>query len=104
MPSYNVSLGNVARTLLYEDALGTILFSFDLDATDAGKFVILERPLSRLNEINAVENCRTRTAQRARVSLAFERIREHLIQHGHQVKIWPDEFETSRAQKTKKTH
>ena len=101
MPSYSVSLGNVARTLLYEDAFGTILFSFDVDANNGESFVILERPLNRLSEINAVKDNRSKTSQRARVSLAFDRIREHLIRQGHQVKIWPDEFETSPKQKIK---
>ena len=95
MPSYGVSLGNEARTLLYEDSLGTVLFSFDVDTAGGGKSLILERPLSRLSEINSIRDNRTRTTQRARLSLAFERTKEHLIQLGLQVKIWPDEFETS---------
>jgi hypothetical protein len=99
MPSYNVSLGKVARTLLYEDSLGTMLFSFDVDTTGDRKFVILERPLNRLNEIDTVKDDRKRTAQHERVRLAFDRTRQHLIQEGHQVKIWPDEFEKSPEQK-----
>src|SRR5215469_2482019 len=94
MPSYGVSLGNEARTLLYEDSLGTVLFSFDVDTAGGGKSLILERPLSRLSEINSIRDNRTRTTQRARLSLAFERTKEHLIQLGLQVKIWPDEFGT----------
>jgi hypothetical protein len=100
MPSYSVSLGNEVRTLLYEDSLGTILFSFDVDRRDA-KFLILERPLNRLAELNTVKDNRTRKAQHARLNLAFERTREHLIGQGHQVKIWPDEFETLTEPKAK---
>jgi hypothetical protein len=79
MPSYSVSVGNVARTLRYEDAWGTILFSFDVDTADGGELLILERPLSRLNEINFAKDDRKKMAQRAQVSLAFDRTREHLI-------------------------
>ena len=100
MPFYSVSLGNEVRTLLYEDSLGTILFSFDVDRRDA-KFLILERPLSRLREINALTDDRARKTQRARLSLAFERTREHLVQLGHHVKIWPDEFEALPEAKPK---
>jgi hypothetical protein len=78
-----------------------VLFSFDIDTASGGKFLILERPLSRLNEINAVKNDRTRTVQRARLSLAFDRTREHLMRQGHQVRIWPDEFETLTGPKSK---
>jgi hypothetical protein len=104
MSSYSISLGNEARTLLYEDSLGAILFSFDVDTASGGKFLILERPLSLLKEINAVKDNRTRTIQRTRLSLAFDRTREHLIQQGHQVKIWPDQFKTLTERKAKMTH
>lgn len=104
MPSYSISLGNEARTLLYEDSLGTILFSFDIDAANGGKILILERPLSLLNKINAVKDNRTRTTQRIRLSQAFDRTREHLIRQGHQVKIWPDEFKALSELKAKVAH
>jgi hypothetical protein len=104
MPSFSISLGDEARTLLYEDSLGRILFSFDVDTARGGKFLILERPLTRLIEINALKNNRARITQRARLSLAFDRTREHLIQQGHPVKIWPDEFETLTEPKLKMAH
>jgi hypothetical protein len=93
MPSYSVNLGKVERTILYEDSFGTILFCFDLDTTDGRNFLILERPLSRLNEIDAVGDERVKAAQRGRVTRAFDRTKQHLIEQGHQVKVWPDEFE-----------
>jgi hypothetical protein len=101
MSSFSISLGNMERTLRYEDAFGTILFSFDVDTTGKRNFVILERPLNRLDEIDTVNDERKRTAQRERVNAAFDRTREHLVQQGHEVKIWPDEFEKGPARKTK---
>jgi hypothetical protein len=96
MPPYNVNI-EAARTILYEDSFGTILFSFDVDTTGGRNFLILERPLDRLNEINAVDDQRVKAAQHARVTRAFDRTKQHLIQQGHRVKIWPDEFQKSPA-------
>ena len=95
MPSYSVNLGKVARTILYEDSFGSILFSFDIDTAGGRDFLILERPLGRLNDINAVDDERVKAAQRGRIIRAFDRTKQHLIEQGHQVKVWPDEFEKS---------
>jgi hypothetical protein len=80
---YKVSLGKVARTILYEDSQGTILFTFDVDTAKEKNAVILERPANNPRG----------TVEQSRIDLAFERTKQHLLTQGHQVKIWPDEFE-----------
>jgi hypothetical protein len=78
---YKVSLGHIARTLLYEDSQGIIRFSFDFDTTGGQNILILER-----KEKSSVE------IEQLRIETAFERTKQHLLKQGHQVKIWPDEF------------
>jgi len=80
---YKVSLGRIARTLLYEDPQGTIRFGFDFDTANGQNILILERPA----------NDPKGTIEQSRIDLAFERTKQHLLKEGHQVKIWPDEFE-----------
>jgi hypothetical protein len=84
--SYKVSLGSIARTILYEDSQGVIRFSFDFDTSKGQNLLILERPAN--DPIGTIEQ--------SRIDLAFERTKQHLLKQGHQVKIWPDEFETAR--------
>lgn len=83
---YKISAGPVARTLLYEDSQGTILFTFDVDTTKEENAVILERPAESLKKAESIEN------EQSRTNLAFERTKQHLLEQGHQVKVWPDEF------------
>ncbi|MDB6016685.1 MAG: hypothetical protein JWR19_1174 [Pedosphaera sp.] len=74
---YKVSVGRIARTLLYEDAQGTIRLGFDVDTSDGKKLVILERPGKSLIE-----------AQQLRIDLAFERAKQYLISRGYTVEVF----------------
>jgi hypothetical protein len=94
--SYKVSLGSVARTILYEDSQGIIRFSFDFDTSEGQNALILERPVASLRRIDSIEDEQLRTAEQSRINSAFEGTKQHLLKQGHQVKIWPDEFEAAR--------
>jgi hypothetical protein len=74
---YKVSVGRIARTLIYEDSQGTILFTFDVDADPKSKSVILERKGKSLIE-----------AEQLRINMAFERTKEYLLSCGYQVEIF----------------
>jgi hypothetical protein len=89
---YKVSLGSIARTLLYEDSQGIIRFGFDFDTSEGKNILILERPVSGLKRIDSIEDEQLRVAEQARISMAFERTKKYLLEQGHQVKVWPDEF------------
>jgi hypothetical protein len=88
MPNYKVSVGQIARTLLYEDSQGTICFCFDIEKS---KEPIKEEWTVFLGRqaltgdgkqvINPVES------QRARIDLAFERAKEYLLSRGYRVEL-----------------
>jgi hypothetical protein len=76
-PDYTVTVGSIARTLLYNDARGTILFTFDIDSSKGQNKIILESPSKSLIEI-----------EQMRIDLARERIKEYLIARGYEVEDW----------------
>lgn len=76
-PEYTVALGSIARTLLYTDPKGTILFTFDVDSSEGRKKVILEWPSNSLIH-----------AEQMRINLAGQRIKEYLISIGYEVEDW----------------
>jgi hypothetical protein len=80
--NYKVSVGKIARTLLYEDAKGTIRFAFDFDLPENPNVLILER--HKIESSNEEEQLRFNSA--------FERTKQYLLSKGHKVKVWPDEF------------
>lgn len=90
---YKVSLGKIARTIIYEDSNGMFRFGLDFDTSAGQNILILERPVEAIKKVGSIEDTVLRTAEESRINLAFERTRQHLIKQGHQVKIWPDEFE-----------
>ncbi len=91
--NYKVSLGKIARTIIYEDSNGTFRFGLDFDTSAGQNILILERPVEAIKKICSIEDTDLRTTEESRLNLAFDRTKEHLIKKGHHVKIWPDEFE-----------
>jgi len=89
---YKVAFGKVARTIAYEDAKEAIVFTFDIGTSEGQKYLILERPVATLREIDSIEDERLKGVERSRLDVAFERTRQFVLAHGHLVKIWPDEF------------
>jgi hypothetical protein len=75
-PDYKISVGEIARTFVYEDSQGRIRFTFDLETTDGKKLVFLERPGKSLIELEQV-----------RIDLATERTKHYLVSRGYQVEI-----------------
>ena len=85
---YNVSFGReVARTLLYEDSQGTILFTFDL--SDKGS--------NTLSLEGRVEKGAPPDKQ-ARRNMAFERATQHLVSSGYKV----EDFDSLNMRTVKK--
>ena len=74
---YNITLGTVARTILYRDAIGTLTFTFDVDLVNGQDIVILDPHSKSLIE-----------AEQLRINLAFERIKEYLISRGYKVEMF----------------
>ena len=77
---YKVSVGSIARTLLYEDSDGTIRFTFDIDTSKTEGIIILELP--RKNSIHTSQE---------RFNLAVERVRQYLLSRGYRVDIFTGE-------------
>jgi hypothetical protein len=93
MSKYKVYLGGLARTLLYEDSEGIVRFGFDFDTSENPNILILERPGSILSQKEPTPDEQLRTTESARINLAFERTKQHLLAKGHRVKVWPDEYQ-----------
>jgi len=93
MSKYKVYLGSIARTLLYEDSEGIIRFAIDFDTSENPNILILERPGSVLSRKAPISDEELRVTERARINLAFERTKEHLLAEGRRVKVWPDEYQ-----------
>lgn len=97
---YKVSFGQIARTLLYEDSLGSIRFGFDISPSNPPakeKWTIgLEQPVDQFKQAASIKDEKLRIAEQKRIETAFKRIKDYLISSGYQVKVWPDEFEAAK--------
>ena len=76
-PDYKISFGSIARTLIYEDARGTVLFTFDVDTENGRNCIILEPPSRELIE-----------AEQLRQDLALQRVKQHLVSKGYDVEVF----------------
>jgi hypothetical protein len=89
---YKVSVGKIARTLLYEDSQGTICFCFDVEKSKAptkeewtvflGRQALTGDGKKVINPIGS---------QYERIGLAIERTREYLLSRGYKVIVSNDE-------------
>ena len=77
---HRVSFGKIARTLIYEDSLGSVLLTFDIGdkIQSAQNTIILEHP-GRSSPGNDDQRIRT----------AMDRAREYLVSCGYNVEIYP---------------
>jgi hypothetical protein len=73
---YRVKFGNIARTLLYEDSKGTILFTFDVGPLAKPQTLFLERGNKALDQ-----------DEQQKIDLALERTKEYLVSCGYQVYV-----------------
>ena len=73
---YKVSFGSIARTILYEDSLGTLRFTFDVDTSRGQETIVLEGSVKPPSADAEVRN-----------NLARDRIREYLVALGYQVEV-----------------
>ena len=74
VPKFRVYLGDIARTILYEDTQGTTRFSFDMETIDGHKTIILERGREPATE-----------TKRLRKLLASDKITQYLLERGYHV-------------------
>ena len=65
---YKVSVGRIARTLIYEDSKGTLCFTFDVDPSPEAKTIILE-PFGK----SLIE------AEQLRIDMALDRVKQYLL-------------------------
>lgn len=81
---YKVTFGRTARTVVYEDQQGSIVFTFDMEPEEVGEekkwIVWLERSGEKLN-----------TDEQKRKDLAFERVKQYFVTCSYKIKIWPDD-------------
>ena len=76
MADFKVSVGPIARTLLYEDAEGTIRFTFDVETISGKNTVFLDRPGRVLI-----------AAEQRRIDQALTRTRDYLLSRGYEVEL-----------------
>jgi hypothetical protein len=92
IPDYKVSVGQIARTLLYEDSQGTICFCFDIEKskepTKEEWTVFLGHQALTGDGKKVISPV---GSQRERIDLAFERAKKYLLSRGYQVVISVDE-------------
>src|SRR5882672_2534135 len=87
LPSYKVTFGRVARTLVYEDAVGTVAFTFDVGASeDPSK----ETWMVHLEHGGTTPDGKTSIVNSALphdwVVAARDRVKQYLLGIGYQVK------------------
>jgi hypothetical protein len=85
--NYKVEFGKTARTLLYEDTLGTILFVFDVsvgkdESTGKSRFYLDNRPMIDRKAFEPKTE-----AERHRVAVALERTKQYATSCGYLVEV-----------------
>ncbi|MBI5386720.1 MAG: hypothetical protein HZA90_18775 [Verrucomicrobia bacterium] len=96
VPQFKVGFGREARTVVYEDAQGKYIFTFDLDveefkAKGTSKKLFLDpgpglKAGCSLEEYYAVLESQTQR-DRERVALMKERVKQYLISLGYDVEV-----------------
>lgn len=70
-----MSLGRIARTIVYEDSLGTLRYTFDVDTSKGQKAIALEGIVN------------PPAGGEARNVLGLDRVREYLVSLGYRVEV-----------------
>ena len=85
---FTVCFGRTARTLVYEDVLGTVCFTFDISPAkdqSTGKWNLHLGNQAFLPDGKRLE-CQT-PAEYERVRLALEKVKEYASSRGYQVEL-----------------
>lgn len=85
---YKVSVGQIARTILYEDSQGAICFCFDIEQSKEparGEWTVFLGRQALTGDGKIVID--PVGAQCERIDLAFKRAKEYLLSRGYQVVI-----------------
>jgi hypothetical protein len=85
---FRVHFGPIARTLVYQDRLGTICFAFDISPANDGsktgwRLHLGQQPLTEHG--NKME-CETE-AEQQRIALALERTKQYVSARGYRVNL-----------------
>ena len=91
-PSYKVNIGQIARTILYEDSQGVICFCFEIEKSkepSKGEWTVFLGRQALTGDGRKVIS--PIGPQHGRIELALERAKEYLLSRGYQVKLSPDE-------------
>jgi len=87
-PSFNIKFGRVARTLVYEDRLGTLSFVFDISPAQVplvGKWKLHLCPRPLIPDGDKYRQATTEEDER--VALALERTKEYAASRGYVVEL-----------------
>jgi hypothetical protein len=93
IPDYKVTVGQIARTLLYEDSQGMICFCFDIEKSKEPtkeEWTVFLGHQALTGDGKKVVN--PVGVQRERIDWAFEKAKEYLLSRGYKVVISVDEL------------
>jgi hypothetical protein len=82
--NYEVTVGCEARTLVYRDVLGTLVFTFDMDTVNGQKTIFLA-PIPMTEDFKEIKKSVLSKDELARVTLALERTTQYLLSRGYHV-------------------
>lgn len=81
--NFNISVGRIGRTLIYEDSTGKLIFTYDADTSKGqNKIILYEKPMT--GDFKPL-SLPLSEADIARVKLAGNRIKEYLLSRGYQI-------------------
>jgi hypothetical protein len=71
---YKISMGPVARTLVYEDSSGALRFTFDVETANNKTTIFLDPKMKTIIQ-----------SAQARIDLAYERTKQYLVSRGYEI-------------------
>ena len=88
MADHKVKIGEIARTVIYKDAQGDLIFGFDVEPRDESTegqkgTLVLEWASAYPKRIDAIKDKTLRIAEGKRLKLAFERTKQYMISCGY---------------------
>jgi len=75
MTDCTVKFGRSVRTILYDDAFGTLMLSFDIDTSEGKNLIFLYPPSKTLIQ-----------SEQQRIDSSGQKVKEYLVFRGYQVR------------------
>ena len=82
--NYEVTVGCEARTLVYRDMPGKLIFTFDMDTVNGQKTIFLD-PIPLTEDFKEIKKSGLSKDELTRVALAVERTTQYLLSRGYHV-------------------